>query len=266
MATINNLLKVLSEQLFISYDSPEREKIKTSVDSIRKRLKSYFGNQILNIELFGSYTRNTILPRKFDKNSDIDIMIIFNINHGKYLPETYRNKLKMFAKNYYSKSEIYKDFPTVVLELNHIKFDLVPAIKSFFSLYYIPNIQNEWTETNPKDLNNKLKIVDNSNNFIIKPLIRLFKFWNINNDKVYSSYELETEIIKIVDNDWFFPNDFENSFFYIINKLPTWKLPHIKEMKVESLKNNADWVKYYLEKDDLQKAKQWLKKIIPLTE
>ena len=265
MATINNLLKVLSEQLFISYDSPEREKIRTSVDSIRKRLKSYFGNQILNIELFGSYTRDTILPRKFDENSDIDVMIIFNTNHEEYLPETYRNKLRRFAEYYYSNSEIYKDFPTVVLELNHIKFDLVPAIEKdyiFFSSLYIPNSQNEWTETNPKDLNNKLTKVNKNNNFIIKPLIRLFKFWNVNNGKVYSSFELETNIIEIAKM-WFFLKNYEDGFFSIIDKLPMWYLPDYKKSKVVSLKSNAERVKYYLKIDNLEKARQWLKKIIP---
>ena len=238
MVSINNLLKRLSEQLFISYDSPEREKIKTSVETIRKRLKSHFGKEILSIELFGSYTRDTILPRKFDENSDIDIMIIFNTENGEYLPETYRNKLKRFAEYYYSTSEIYKDFPTVVLELNHIKFDLVPTIKKdyiFFSSLYIPNSQNEWIETNPKDLNNKLTEVNKNNNFIVKPLIRLFKFWNVNNGKVYSSFELETNIIEIAEM-WFFSKNYEDGFFSIIDELSTWYLPDYKKSKVESLK------------------------------
>ncbi|WP_035587052.1 SMODS domain-containing nucleotidyltransferase [Hippea jasoniae] len=265
MATINNLLKVLSEQLFISYNSSEREKIETSVKTIKKRLKSYFGNEIKEIELFGSYTRGTILPRRFDEGSDIDIMIIFSTGEEEYLPETYRNKLKRFAEYYYSNSEIYKDFPTVVLELNHIKFDLVPAIEKdyiFFSSLYIPNSQNEWIETNPKDLNNKLTEVNKNNNFIVKPLVRLFKFWNVNNGKVYSSFELETNIIEIAES-WIFSKNYEDGFFSIIDKLPMWHLPDYKKSKVESLKNNAKWVKYYLERDNLEKAKQWLKKIIP---
>ena len=268
MATINNLLKVLSEQLFISYDSPEREKIKKSVETIKKRLKSYFENEISNIELFGSYTRDTILPRIFDESSDIDIMIIFNTSTEEYLPETYRNKLKRFADHYYSTSEIYKDFPTVVLELNHIKFDLVPVIKResiFSSSLYIPNPQNEWIKTEPKDLNDKLTEVNSNNDFVIKPLIRLFKFWNVNNSKVYSSFELEANIIKIAET-WIFSKNYESGFFSIIDELPIWNLPNYKKSKVESLKNNAERVKYYLNQDDLEKAKQWLNKIIPFTE
>ena len=34
--------------------------------------------------------------------------------------------------------------PSVVLQLNHIKFDLVPALKQQYSGYRIPNGANAW--------------------------------------------------------------------------------------------------------------------------
>ena len=70
--------------------------------------------------MFGSYIRGTILPRKADASSDIDIMVMF-LNPNGYKPQTFLNRLKNFAEHYYSTSEIYQSNPTVVLELNHMR-------------------------------------------------------------------------------------------------------------------------------------------------
>lgn len=43
-------------------------------------------------------------------------------------PQTYLNYLKSFAESKYPQSLYKQSFPAVVLELNHIKFDLVPVI------------------------------------------------------------------------------------------------------------------------------------------
>lgn len=62
-------------------------------------------------------------------------MIVFD-NVNNYTPQTFLTRLKNFAEEYYSRSEIYQDSPAIVLELNHIKFELVSAYKSYM-FYYI---------------------------------------------------------------------------------------------------------------------------------
>lgn len=123
--SINSYLEELSSKLVIKEE--EKTKISISVSSIKTKLKKYFGSEIIDIVVFGSYTRGTILPRKADEESDIDVMVVFEFNSKQYKPQTYLNWLKQFAIEYYSRSEIYQDSPTIVLELNHIKFELVPA-------------------------------------------------------------------------------------------------------------------------------------------
>ena len=83
-------------------------------------------------------------------------MVVFNNGFG-YKPETFFRKLKDFAKAKYSTSEIYRDSPTIVLELNHIKFELVPAYSSssyWSKQYNIPAPRSayaDWIPTDPKD-------------------------------------------------------------------------------------------------------------------
>lgn len=150
--SVNTYLQGLGSSLVLS--SSERSSISTSVDTIKSRLTSYFGSSVTEKKLYGSYVRETILPRKADEKSDVDLMVVFSNPYG-YQPQTFLNKLKEFAEYYYSRSEIYQSSPTIVLELNHIKFELTPARVNYGS-YYIPKSSSEWMYTDPDGFYSKL--------------------------------------------------------------------------------------------------------------
>lgn len=189
--SVNSYLQSLGSTLVVT--SNEKSSITTSINTIKYRLESYFGDDVIDKIVFGSYTRETILPRKADENSDIDLMVIFK-NPNNYKPQSFLNRLKKFAEVRYSTSEIYQSSPTIVLELNHIKFELVPAYIQY-GLYYIPKNSSEWMYTNPNSFNDKLIECNKNNSYKIKPIVRLIKHWNIqNNYRSLSSYELENKI------------------------------------------------------------------------
>ena len=262
---INNHLRRISSELFIKYDSAERKKINNSVAAIVRNLEEYFGDQIDEAIIFGSYERDTILPRKFDLNSDIDILIQFNtVDYEKLKPESYRNQLKKFTEIRYPNSKAAKDHPSIVLELSHISFDLVPAIFDdgiFYDSIEIPNKNGDWMETQPKDFNDKLIRRNKKYNSIVKPLIRLMKYWNASNGYPYNSYELEMQIA----NMDFEGNNYESGFLYAVRKLSANKLPEKSTRKIDMLKSDTVMIIEYLERDDIDKAKNYLNKILPGT-
>ena len=188
--SINSYLQNLGSSLVLS--SVEKSSITNSIDTIKSRLTSYFGDEVIDTIVFGSYTRETILPKKADEKSDIDLMVVFK-NPYNYKPQTFLNWLKKFAETKYSRSEIYQSSPTIVLKLNHIKFELVPANTSY-CMYYIPKNSSEWMYTNPNDFNDKLIQCNKNNYYKIKPIIRLLKYWNIENNRKMSSFQLESKI------------------------------------------------------------------------
>lgn len=263
MLSINNYLQKIANKLFISYSSVEKEKVNRSIRAIEFRLNDYFDDQIKDIIIFGSHTRGTILPRKYDSNSDIDIMIVFNTDdYPTKKPETYRNNLKEFADNRYRTSFSSKDLPSVILELQNIKFDLVPAIveHSWFSeTIYIPKSGNNWQETDPNGFNTELTDANQKYNNIVKPIIRLLKYWNTKNGSPYESFELE----QIIADMNFKGDNLQTGFFYAIDNLPTWRRSNTIKGKVEVLINHKDWLIEYLEKEDSVKAKNRLHKILP---
>lgn len=171
----------------------EESSINTSIATIKSRLSSHFGTGLSEQFRFGSSTRGTILPRSMDEHSDIDYMVVFS--DSGYTPQTYLDRLKRFADTYYSTSDIKQSSPSIVLQLNHIKFDLVPALKQQYSGYQIPNGPNNWQDTNPNDFNASLTAKNNAEAYKIKPAIRLIKFWNAQGGYIFNSYSLEKYVV-----------------------------------------------------------------------
>ncbi len=128
-----------------------------------------------------------------DEKSDIDYMVVLKEDGS--VPQTYLNRIKRFADKYYSTSEIKQSNPSMVLELNHIKFDLVPAIQSWGGSYQIPKGSEGWQDTNPNDYKSTLTEINKNNSSQIKPTIRLAKYWNAKNHYVFDSFGLEKWLI-----------------------------------------------------------------------
>lgn len=186
MSVLSYLEKRASDAVL---SSDEKSSISTSITTLKTHLNSHFGSKVSEHFQFGSSTRGTILPRAMDTRSDIDYMVVFS--ESGYTPQTYLDRLKRFVEIYYSRSEIYQSSPTVVLELNHIKFDLVPALSTGWGSYNIPRGPNNWQPTNPNDFNSTLENFNRNNSYLIKPTIRLAKFWNAKNNYVFESFAFE---------------------------------------------------------------------------
>lgn len=264
--SLENYLRTLSANYYLKNSSVETQKINTSVNSLRKNLNSYFGNSIDRSFTFGSYERDTILPRKYDRKSDVDVMVVFK--DSSYTPETYRNQLKRFADKYYAlryNSAVVKSFPTITVQLNNINYDLVPAKEenTFWSgnKLQIPG-NNGWRETNPHDVKENLTKANTRYNSIVRPLVRLMKAWNCNNGYPYDSYLLELEIT----NMNFSGDTIQTGLFYIASTLSLSPGDSLtRRVKVAALKTCLAEVKQALDNDSLIRAKLRLHKLFPYT-
>lgn len=251
-----------SSKLVLS--ATEKSSITSSISTLRIRLNDYFGADIKEQLQFGSSTRRTILPRKADSQSDIDYMIVFD-NSSDYKPQTFIARLKRFAEAKYYSSEIAQSHPTVSLRLNHIKFDLVPAYQDWWSLRIpAPNslytLEN-WITTEPNDFNTELSQINQNNYNLIKPTIRLVKYWNAQNGYIYDSFLLEKELIS---NSYWSCYNLKDYFYYAIEKLPTWQLPSYKADKVERAKKIVSDTQDYESSNMPTCAESEIKKIIPV--
>jgi hypothetical protein len=259
MSVLSYLNKRASEAVL---SGDETTSINTSISTLQSRLNSYFvteGDGLKAHFRFGSSTRGTILPRSMDAHSDIDYMIAFE--KGGFNPQTYLDRLKRFAEKKYGSSEIFQSSPTVVLELNHIKFDLVPALQEYGNSYSIPKGSESWQTTNPNDFNASLEKANKDHSYQLKPTIRLAKLWNAQSGYVFDSYSFEKWIVDNTSVSLFVSNQ-TDYLFRMFDNLPSttdtqWrtdKLKYAKELVAEARK----WEKEGM----LENAERTVKKLI----
>ncbi|ACA13114.1 SMODS domain-containing nucleotidyltransferase [Xylella fastidiosa] len=129
------------------------------------------------------------MRRSMDEWSDIDEMVVFS--DGSVTPQTYLNRLKAFVERCYGSSEIDQSSPRIVLELNYIKFDLVAVTKIGFGEFQIPNGSGGWMSTNPNDFNAMCEARNKGIDALIKPTIRLMKYWDAASEFLFDSFALE---------------------------------------------------------------------------
>lgn len=202
-----------------------------SIDNLKTKLNNHFEDEITEILIFGSYNRHTNLCRKADEDSDVDIMVVFK-NLG-YKPQTYIDKLKNFMEARYSSSEIHQSNPCAILELQHIKFELTPAIWAYNKTYKIPDKANscqDWIYTEPF----KLDYLASSKEHSRYPQVsRLVKYWNCLNKKFFPSYELENIVL---DTDlYFYTETLQDNLFKVLKS-------------IKCLDDYPEHVKQYIEK------------------
>lgn len=181
----------------------EKVNIRRSLAVLQTRIEEHFrettsnGSEITRHFTFGSFTRGTMLPRNMDPLSDVDYLIIFANSNLK--PQSCLDRLRRFVEKYYRKgSEIKQAHPTIILSLNHIKFELVPAIETWWNGVHIPTKASpfsDWRPTNPNEFNSVLTEKNQRNEDLIKPLIRITKYWNALNHYPFESYALEQMIV-----------------------------------------------------------------------
>jgi predicted nucleotidyltransferase len=258
--TVSTHLTTLASDLVLS--DTEKSNILTSITTLSSRLNAYFDSNITDHFQFGSNTRGTILPRKADSDSDIDYMVVFDTSDGQKKPQTYLDRLKRFAENKYSTSEIYQSTPTIVLSLNHIKFELVPSINNYG--YQIPSPASSWTEwisTNPAGANQAIQDKNKAENYQIKPLVRLIKYWNTTQNHPFSSFSLEQYIV----NKNFWSCIALNDYFYAFwdNFSCTYDTAQYIKDKVERAKNYASKAKQYEDNSMSASAEIEIEKIVP---
>jgi predicted nucleotidyltransferase len=265
--TVSSYLKNTADNAIVR--DFEKKSIQSSINTIDSRLKAYFGSdEVREKFIFGSYTRNTILPRNIDERSDIDYMIVFKDDDS--TPQTFLNRLKRFVEKYYSRSEIKQSHPTIQLNLDHITFELVPALKNFWSSYKIPTKNysgQDWIDTNPNDFNENLVEKNKAHDSLIKPTIRLIKYWNAQNGYIYDSFSLEKWI---VDRNFrgfsmFHTPDLKKYFYQCIEEIGKSGLAEMNKIKVDRAKNIIIDVKK-LEADGYPlAAEDKIKKLLPPT-
>lgn len=254
----SKLVAFAQNELVLSHNDTERSKIEASIGHLETILKDKLGEKITEFIRFGSFTRNTILPRKYDAKSDVDLMVVFDTSMQRFTPGTYRKYLNDVISAAYPSSVSKKDFPAIKLELNHIMFDIVPAYCQDFiyQTYFIPGANDGWIKTTPNDINDRLKYMNvHYGNNILRNTIRLCKHWNAGAGYPLESYLMEKEMIDI--RNWGVDDTYER--FLKTMKRIVGTRPGVKEALAYIEQYKGGWTRPANE----EKQFEWLQKLLP---
>lgn len=231
-------------------------KIEKSYAHLRASLEGWFGQDILEVVRFGSSSLGTMLPIRLDPNADIDCMVVFR--EQVFQQQTYLTRLLRFVESNYSRSSIYQDHPTIVVEMSHVKFELVPAVRNWFGGYSIPAKwmgTNRWTSTDPQAANRELDRADQNAGFQLRPLIRILKYWNVSpyEGPFIASYELESIVTLQSPSFWLFYPDLRDRFYSTMSRIqappysPQWKIHWLERTRhfIEAAKYSESVGRYH---------------------
>lgn len=260
--TVNSYLNRLASHAIIR--DQEKESIARSVTALRAKVSRYFGGDVNEQLIFGSYSRGTILPRSMDRKSDVDYMLIFA--DGTSRPQTYLNRLRRFVELNYVRSAIKQSHPTIVLSLNHIRFELVPAVENWLEGLQIPakvTDSDNWISTDPTGFNAQLTNANKSEQNLIKPLVRIVKYWNAQHNYPFASFELEQRIVRH-SFGLFIEKSLQQYFFEFMEELeagmfdPKWKKDALSRTKriIEAAKQHEAKLEFYA-------AENAIKRLLP---
>jgi hypothetical protein len=182
-------------------------------------------------------------------------MVIFNTSDRTKTPGTYRNKLQNILSTAYPNSIVKKDFPVVKVELGHIIFDVVPAIRKehWFSSdsLNIPSDNDSWIETNPDDVKQNLENANTKfGNNTVRNVVRLCKCWNAGKGYPFDSYLMELKITGLN----FSGDDTYKGFKYALKNV-AGHLPGVNQA--------LGFIDQYESEGKPEKVLEWLKKLLP---
>ena len=197
------LLQKIDEMIDnISVTDRQEESIETSTNNLSDNLTN--DDNELNVDstfVNGSYERDTII-RPLD---DVDIFAVLNREEWSdeygLLPDPQsvltkiKNKLNSISDY---KDKVTQDRPCVTVKLSDKNFDVLPSFEESYGGYKIPNYDLEsWIYTYPEELTKNLNDCHRNNNYKIKPMVKVAKYWNREeNKKRIPSFQIEESMIK----------------------------------------------------------------------
>jgi predicted nucleotidyltransferase len=253
--SVLSCLQALSRETQVS--PQERTSIERSVANVRQKLGWHFGDGVADQYRFGSTSRGTNLPRALDECSDVDYMVVFTDNDK--APQTYLDRLRAFVETHFQRSEIRQSHPTIVLEFHHIKFDLVPAIKTFWSGLQIPDKDRSWQSTDPSGFNDKLSQRNSECGDCLKPAIRLVKRWNAANGYPFDSFQLEK---LIVSNTYWTCNNLRDYVFAIFDKMSLDSVSQLDLGRIQRAQQRVQKIRGFEHQAAFQAAETEVRRLI----
>lgn len=171
----------------------ERKQVRDATEKLAARIRDHLGDEVVDQFKFGSSVRGTNLPKEYADEMDVDYLVVFR--DRSLTPKTLIRKVMEFAQKAYPRNEVYQSSPAAVIVLKAVTFEVVPARRTVTGIFHSHEVPNgsatEWVGTSPLGFEQALMQRNGECHGKLKAAIRLVKMWNVENDYVFGSFQLE---------------------------------------------------------------------------
>ena len=216
----------------IELTDSQRLKIKNSHKHLRENILQPL-DYVSHTFLTGSYKKKTLI----NPANDIDVFVVLS-GYTQYdiKPNTILDKLKKDLQKTYPNTTIKQDKPCIVIEFNHVTFELTPAIEILnygHNSFYIPEMSknNTWQYVeNPRILEESLTQKNQALNQKLNPLIKMMKKCKLKHNLSTPSFEME----KMAINQLYSIDNFRDGVQKLLEIYSWYKYDKIIEIQNKS--------------------------------
>ncbi len=216
--TIEDGFKVLDSRLEIL--AADRAVISSRQAEIEKYLGQYISKFVM--VLTGGYSRSTMISPL--KNNHIDLHILFSREHSQtHLPDVMLEKLFVTLEAEYPGTENNEFYKSVLVPFPELTFNITPGFIEKDGTYLVPDRAtgqgglaldtmpgltvdelsglkpgNSWVHVDYMLTNDWLENENRKHAGYLKPVIKMMKCWNRENNGLFDAYYLELMVTKLL--------------------------------------------------------------------
>lgn len=228
---MNSLLQYTKDLAYAIVPQPlERAAIENFLSSIDEALTKFFGFQIERCIPIGEFARETILRHTLDKESTVDCLILFQ--NDEYIEDFATMKerlLQCLAPIFPTSTEHLKQLR---LPMKYGTIRLIPAIvvdnESGSNLYISSSNNDGWVQSNPLQFDEFINNKNTETSFLLKPIIRLLKYWNVTHGRYFPIETIELFVAHRISTS----NILHTELLLILQQLPVLLKENVQSIRV----------------------------------
>lgn len=244
-----------------------KDEVQRTLGALQTRLQQHFGAQLQTSVVFGSYSRGTILPRVMDARSDVDYMIVLSAASEPSVLACLE-QLKGFARQRLGIATPSHDQATLRLESPKIRFELVPATVNLFGGLQIATpagLHGSWLDTDPQSAHDKLTDANRRHHGLIRPLVRILKYWNATANYPFEPFVLEQKVVGFALGQKNPSTRISDYFIHFVEALHvSWEDPAPRRDAIERLKALTAQARHFQRAERDVQAKGVMGQLLPV--
>lgn len=228
---MNSLQQYTRELAYAIVPQPlERAAIENFFATVVEALMNHFRFNIERCIPIGEFARETVLRHTIDKKTSIQLMILFQNDEYYENFSLMKQEMEQCISSSFSLSD--DEMKQLRIPMKFGAIQLVPSIvvdSDLGSNLFISSLKHDkWIQSNPLEFDEKINNKNNETSFLLKPIIRLLKYWNSTHGRYFSTETIELFAANRISNS----DSLHTELLRILEQLPVLLKENVQSIRV----------------------------------